>query len=45
MFYRRVQPSEIEKMSYHDLKYWNKWHDAMSKEEKRISDKIKEKNA
>jgi len=28
-------------MTYHDLKYWNKWHEVLAKEEKRISDKLK----
>lgn len=26
LFYRRVQPSEIIQMKWHELKYWYEWH-------------------
>jgi hypothetical protein len=29
LFFRRVQPSEIEAMTYGKMKYWNEWHKRM----------------
>jgi hypothetical protein len=34
LFYRGTQPSEIERMSYMDLVYYNEWHKIMVKTEK-----------
>jgi len=33
LFSRGVAPTEIESMTYARLKYWNKWHELMSKAE------------
>lgn len=41
LFYRGQQISEIYKLSYSQLKYWNGWHEMMSKKEKDEYDKIK----
>lgn len=37
LFFRGVAPSEISSMEYHDLKYWNGWHELISKEEERAA--------
>jgi len=37
LFYRGVQPSEIKKMEYWEMKYWNKWHEIMAKKEESLS--------
>jgi hypothetical protein len=34
LFYRRVQPSEINAMDYSEMKYWNGWHLLMEQAEK-----------
>jgi len=34
LFYRSVQPSELEKLSYSKMKYFNDWHKVIEKAEK-----------
>ena len=34
LFYRGIQPSEIDQMPYGELKYWNEWHELIAKKEK-----------
>jgi hypothetical protein len=41
-FYHGLSVTEIEKMSYPELKYWYKWYEVIAKERK---DKIDELNA
>ena len=45
LFYRNVSPSELKEMPYHELKYWNEWHELMVKTEQKAIKKSKEKNA
>ena len=33
LFFRGVSPGEIENMTYSRIKYWNRWHELMSKAE------------
>lgn len=30
-FYRKISPSEIKEMTFHELKYWSNWHDLFNK--------------
>lgn len=41
VFSRGAGPAEINAMTYHEIKYWNDWHEAMHREEKRSSDQAK----
>lgn len=43
LFYRKVQPSEIDRMSYHNLKYFSEACDYFAEEEKRIMNEQKNK--
>ncbi len=36
LFYRGVAPGEIESMTYNRIRYWNKWHELMSKAEEDV---------
>lgn len=36
LFYRRVQPSEIEGMTFSTMAYWNEWHEILAKAEKEV---------
>jgi hypothetical protein len=36
LFYRKVSISEIKKMGWCELKYWNEWHEILVKEEKKV---------
>lgn len=40
LFSRRVSTVEIKKMSYREMKYWNGWHELMSKQEEKIANDI-----
>jgi len=31
LFYRRVSPDIIKTMDFHELKYWNEWHEALNR--------------
>jgi len=33
LFFRGVNPEEIENMTYRRMKYWNRWHEIMAKAE------------
>lgn len=37
LFYRKVAPSEINGMSYSEMKYWNEWHKLIEKEEAKVN--------
>lgn len=41
LFFRQVNPSEINGMEYHELKYWNDWHEAMNKADNDAIEKAK----
>lgn len=41
LFYRGVQPSEIEAMTYTRMEYWNSWHEIMIKAEEKHAQKLK----
>jgi hypothetical protein len=34
LFFRGAHPLEIESMYFHQLSYWNGWHEAMERAEK-----------
>jgi len=34
LFSRGVQPLDLEKMSFGQLKYWNEWHSKVSRAER-----------
>ena len=34
LFYRKVSITEILEMAYHEMEYWNNWHNELSKAEK-----------
>jgi hypothetical protein len=38
LFFRGVAPSEITSMEYHDLKYWNEWHELIAQANKDAGD-------
>jgi hypothetical protein len=44
LFYRRVPPSEIKVMAFHELVMWNEMHEGMAKEEDRITQLAKGNN-
>ena len=31
LFYRRVSTELIKEMPYHELKYWNEWHEVLGR--------------
>jgi hypothetical protein len=39
LFFRGAGPSELMEMPYHELKYWNEWHEVMATEERRSTEK------
>ena len=41
VFFRGAGPAEINDMTYHELRYWNEWHEVMVAEEKRSTEKAK----
>jgi hypothetical protein len=41
LFYRKVSPTELQNMNYHELKYWNSWHEILAKEEKKAVESLK----
>ena len=41
IFFRGGGPAEINAMTFHELKYWHEWHEAMSREERRSLDDAK----
>lgn len=41
MFYRGVAPGEIEGMDYHQLKYWNGWHETLVNQEAAEAERVK----
>ncbi len=43
LFSRKVQPDQIENMTYSRLKYWNKFHELMAKEELKAAQNMKVK--
>lgn len=43
VFFRGASPAEINVMTYHELKYWNDWHELMTEAEKRSVDDAKSK--
>jgi hypothetical protein len=42
LFFRKQPISEIRSLRYHEMKYWNNWHELMIKEEQ---ESIKRMNA
>lgn len=36
MFYRGQPVSEIDKMTFREMRYWYEWHEVMNKEERKI---------
>ena len=36
LFYRRQQIDVIRSLGFAEMKYWNNWHELMSKEEEKI---------
>jgi hypothetical protein len=36
LFYRRQQISEIKKLRFAEMREWNKWHEIMIQQEKKI---------
>jgi hypothetical protein len=36
VFYRGASPSEIKGMSFHELRYWNEWHEVFLKREESV---------
>lgn len=43
LLFRKVAPSELNNMSYHELRYWNCWHKAMDQAEKDAIEEAKKK--
>jgi hypothetical protein len=43
LFFRGASPSELVDMPYHELKYWNQWHEVMADEERRSVSNAKAK--
>ena len=43
LFYRGVQPSDIKKMGYHELKFWFKCHENIIRGEEHAAEKLKGK--
>jgi hypothetical protein len=41
LFFRKQPIDVIRSMRYHELRYWNEWHEVISKEEKRVADSVK----
>jgi hypothetical protein len=41
LFYRGVQPSEIENMPFWKMKYWNKWHEAMAETDRKAAEAMR----
>jgi hypothetical protein len=37
LFYRNVQPSEIKNMTFHEIVYWNGWHEVLEEQEARAA--------
>jgi hypothetical protein len=33
LFYRKIPPSEIKAMPFHELKYWSDWHERITQAE------------
>lgn len=43
LFFRGASPSELMNMPFHELQYWNEWHEVMTAEEKRSIDRANKK--
>lgn len=43
LFFRGASPSELMDMPFHELKYWNEWHEVMADEERRSVSNAKAK--
>jgi hypothetical protein len=43
LFFRQQSMKEIAQSTYRELRYWNGWHEAMLKEEKKQIEKSKKK--
>jgi len=41
LFYRGVNISELKKMPYYEMKYWNKWHLLFNETERKEFEKAK----
>ena len=41
LFFRGVNPQEIESMPFHRLKYWSSWCEKMTQAEKNATEKLK----
>jgi hypothetical protein len=41
LFFRGASPSELMAMPFHELRYWNEWHEVMAEEERRSVGKTK----
>lgn len=41
LFYRGQAISEIKRLRYAEMKFWNGWHEIMTEEEKRAMEKTK----
>jgi hypothetical protein len=36
VFYRGASPSEIKAMAFHELRYWNEWHEVFLHREESV---------
>ena len=43
LFFRGAGPSELMAMPYHELRYWNEWHEVMTAEERRSAEQARSK--
>lgn len=43
LFFRGASPSELMSMPFRELKYWNEWHEVMTREEIRSTEKANAK--
>lgn len=43
LFFRGAGPSELMAMPFHELQYWNEWHEVMATEERRSAEQAKSK--
>ena len=43
LFYRQQPIDNIYALTYHEMKYWNEWHEIMIAEEKKAIEKAKSK--
>jgi SHS2 domain-containing protein len=41
LFYRGVSTTEINAMTYHEMRYWNGWHKVMEDADRKSIEKLK----